>query len=128
MRSRGVVKLPRKDLEVDPETKRQIIIKDGRFGIYVVNGKTNGTLRRGDTIKAMTNEQSQDLLAGREPGNLRMVTPQRRRVCGRERPQPLPKRRLAMPEGSEKPSAARRGSHKTQHKSFADILCQRGKK
>jgi GDP-L-fucose synthase len=61
----GVVKLLRKDLEVDPETKRQIIKKDGRFGICVVDGKTNGTLRRGDTIEAMTIAQSQDSLAGR---------------------------------------------------------------
>ena len=66
----GVVKLLRKDLEVDPETKRQIIKKDGRFGICVVDGKTNGTLRRGDTIEAMTIAQSQDSLAGRRAWEL----------------------------------------------------------
>jgi len=65
VRRRGVAKPPLKDLGADPETKRQIIIKDGRFGMYVTDGETNATLRRGDTVEAMTIERALELLAGR---------------------------------------------------------------
>jgi DNA topoisomerase-1 len=70
VRRRGVAKPPLKDLGVDPETKRQIIIKDGRFGMYVTDGETNATLRRGDTVEAMTIERAQELLAGRRAWEL----------------------------------------------------------
>jgi DNA topoisomerase-1 len=65
VRRRGVAKPPLKDLGVDPETKKPIIIKDGRFGMYVTDGETNATLRRGDTVEAMTIERALELLAGR---------------------------------------------------------------
>ena len=65
VRRRGVAKPPLKDLGVDPATNKQIIIKDGRFGMYVTDGETNATLRRGDTVEAMTIERAQELLAGR---------------------------------------------------------------
>ncbi len=65
VRRRGVAKPPLKDLGVDPETKKPIIIKDGRFGMYVTDGDTNATLRRGDTVEAMTIERALELLAGR---------------------------------------------------------------
>jgi DNA topoisomerase-1 len=70
VRRRGVAKPPLKDLGLDPETKRQIIIKDGRFGMYVTDGETNATLRRGDTVEAMTIERAQELLAGRRAWEL----------------------------------------------------------
>ena len=65
VRRRGVAKPPLKDLGLDPDTKRPIIIKDGRFGMYVTDGETNATLRRGDTVEAMTIERALELLAGR---------------------------------------------------------------
>ena len=65
VRRRGVAKPPLKELGLDPDTKRPIIIKDGRFGMYVTDGETNATLRRGDTVEAMTIERAQELLAGR---------------------------------------------------------------
>ena len=65
VRRRGVAKPPLKELGADPETKRAIIIKDGRFGMYVTDGETNATLRRGDTVEAMTIERALELLAGR---------------------------------------------------------------
>jgi DNA topoisomerase-1 len=70
VRRRGVAKSPIKDLGVDSETKRQIIVKDGRFGAYVTDGETNATLRRGDTVEAMTIERAQELLAGRRAWEL----------------------------------------------------------
>jgi len=70
VRRRGVAKPPLKDLGIDPTTNKQIIIKDGRFGMYVTDGETNATLRRGDTVEAMTIERAQELLAGRRAWEL----------------------------------------------------------
>jgi DNA topoisomerase-1 len=64
-RRRGVAKPPLKELGADPGTEKQVIIKDGRFGMYVTDGETNATLRRGDTLEAMTLERGLELLAGR---------------------------------------------------------------
>jgi DNA topoisomerase-1 len=64
-RRRGVAKPPLKELGVDPASQKPVIIKDGRFGMYVTDGETNATLRRGDTLEAMTLERGLELLAGR---------------------------------------------------------------
>ena len=64
-RRRGVAKPPLKELGKDPETSRDVIVKDGRFGMYVTDGETNATLRRGDTLEALTIERALELLAGR---------------------------------------------------------------
>ena len=64
-RRRGVAKPPLKELGIDPTTQKPLIIKDGRFGMYVTDGETNATLRRGDTVEAMTIERGLELLAGR---------------------------------------------------------------
>jgi DNA topoisomerase-1 len=70
VRRRGVAKPPLKDLGVDPITNKQIIIKDGRFGMYVTDGETNATLRRGDTISSMSIERALELIAGRRAWEL----------------------------------------------------------
>ena len=65
VRRRGVAKPPLKDLGVDPASQKQVLVKDGRFGIYITDGETNATLRRGDTIEFLTLERGLELLAGR---------------------------------------------------------------
>lgn len=65
VRRRGVAKLPLKDLGLDPATQKPLLVKDGRFGMYVTDGETNATLRRGDTLEALTLERGLELLAGR---------------------------------------------------------------
>jgi DNA topoisomerase-1 len=64
-RRRGVAKPPLKDFGVDPDTGKHIIVKEGRFGMYVTDGQTNATLRRGDTIEALDLDRARELLAGR---------------------------------------------------------------
>ncbi len=62
---RGAPKAPLKELGLDPGTGRAIVIKDGRFGPYVTDGKTNASLRRGDTPESVTLERASELLAER---------------------------------------------------------------
>ena len=64
-RRRGVAKPPLKDFGVDDQSGKQIIVKEGRFGMYVTDGETNATLRRGDTLEALDKVRALELLAGR---------------------------------------------------------------
>ncbi len=65
VRRRGVAKPPLKELGKDPQTDKEVIVKDGRFGAYVTDGETNATLRRGDAVELLTLERALELLAGR---------------------------------------------------------------
>ena len=65
VRRRGVAKPPAKDLGIDPASGRAVLVKDGRFGLYVTDGESNATLRRGDTVEFLTLERGLELLAGR---------------------------------------------------------------
>jgi len=65
VRRRGVAKPPLKELGKDPQTNKEVIVKDGRFGVYVTDGETNATLRRGDAVELLTLERALELLAGR---------------------------------------------------------------
>ena len=65
VRRRGVAKPPLKDLGIDPASQKPVLVKDGRFGIYITDGETNATLRRGDNVDFLTLERGLELLAGR---------------------------------------------------------------
>ena len=64
-RGRGTARGPLRELGADPGTGRPIVLKDGRFGPYVTDGETNASLRRGDTVEAVTTERAAELLAER---------------------------------------------------------------
>ncbi len=63
VRGRAAAAGPLKELGVDPESGKPIVVKDGRFGPYVTDGETNATLRRDDSIEAITTERAAELLA-----------------------------------------------------------------
>jgi DNA topoisomerase-1 len=54
---------PLKELGPDPVTEKPLVIKDGRFGPYVTDGETNASLRRGQSVEALTVEQASEMLA-----------------------------------------------------------------
>jgi DNA topoisomerase-1 len=56
---------PLAELGVDPVSGKPVVVKDGRFGPYVTDGTVNASLRRGDTIEALTLERAAELLAER---------------------------------------------------------------
>ena len=49
----------------DPVSGQPVVIKDGRFGPYVTDGEVNASLRKGDTVEAMTIERAAELLQAR---------------------------------------------------------------
>ena len=42
-----------------------VVVKSGRFGDYVTDGEYNATLRKDDTVEAITLERAAELLAER---------------------------------------------------------------
>ncbi|NJC73979.1 type I DNA topoisomerase [Planosporangium thailandense] len=62
-RGRRVAAAPLRELGVDPQTQKPLVIKDGRFGPYVTDGETNASLRRGQAVDTMTVEQASEMLA-----------------------------------------------------------------
>jgi len=59
----AVVKPPLREMGVDEESGKQMVVKDGRFGPYVTDGETNASLRKGDTVEELTDDRASELLA-----------------------------------------------------------------
>ena len=56
---------PLKELGNDPVSGKPVVVKDGRFGPYVTDGETNASLRRDDSVDAITIDRGAELLADR---------------------------------------------------------------
>jgi DNA topoisomerase-1 len=56
---------PLREVGEDTETKKPMVIKEGRFGPYVTDGETNASLRKGDEVESLTVERASELLAER---------------------------------------------------------------
>jgi DNA topoisomerase-1 len=64
-RGRGAAAAPLREFGTDPTSGAAIVLREGRFGPYVTDGTTNASLRKGDTVEAMTSERAVELLADR---------------------------------------------------------------
>lgn len=64
-RGRRQAAAPLRELGEDPESGKQLVIKDGRFGPYVTDGETNASLRKGDEVEELTMDRAVELVAER---------------------------------------------------------------
>ncbi len=64
-RGRAAAAPPLKELGNDPVSGQPVVVKAGRFGEYVTDGEHNATLRKDDTVEAITLERAAELLAER---------------------------------------------------------------
>lgn len=64
-RGRAAAAPPLRELGDDPNSKKPVVVKEGRFGPYVTDGETNASLRKGDTVEEITIERAAELLAER---------------------------------------------------------------
>jgi DNA topoisomerase-1 len=62
-RQRRGAKPPLKDLGTDPATGKTVLIKDGRFGLYMTDGETNVSFRKSETIDNITLDHATERLA-----------------------------------------------------------------
>ena len=64
-RRRGEAAAPLKELGSDPVSGGTIVLRKGRFGLYVTDGETNASLRSGDDAENLSPERAQELLQER---------------------------------------------------------------
>ena len=64
-RGAAAAKPPLADLGPHPDTGKNIIVKDGRFGAYVTDGEINASLPRGRTPETLTMDEAVELLIAR---------------------------------------------------------------
>jgi DNA topoisomerase-1 len=64
-RGRAAAAAPLKELGNDPVSGQPVVVKAGRFGEYVTDGEYNATLRKEDSVEAITLERAAELLAER---------------------------------------------------------------
>jgi DNA topoisomerase-1 len=83
---------PLRELGQDPASERPVVVKDGRFGPYVTDGEFNATLRKDDSVEAITLERAAELLADK-------------RASG-----PAPKRRVAKKSATTKKSTGKKST------------------
>ncbi|GAA3303816.1 type I DNA topoisomerase [Glutamicibacter nicotianae] len=62
-RGRRAAVPPLAEFGVDPNSEKNIVVKDGRFGPYITDGVTNITVPRGTSLEELTREQAIELLA-----------------------------------------------------------------
>jgi DNA topoisomerase-1 len=62
---RGTAKPPLKEVGTDPISGKPVVVKDGRFGLYVTDGETNATLQKADTVEDLSIERAAELLQAR---------------------------------------------------------------
>ncbi|MDY5131556.1 topoisomerase C-terminal repeat-containing protein, partial [Actinotignum timonense] len=98
-RGQAAAKPPLKELGTDPVTEAPVVLKEGRFGPYVTDGKTNASLRKGDTVEDITPERAYELLADR-----RAKGPVKRRTTAKK---------TASASSSAKKTTAKKTSAKT---------------
>ena len=60
---RAKAKPPLKELGKDPNSGNPILLKDGKFGHYVTDGKTNASLKSHDSVEELSKERAVELLA-----------------------------------------------------------------
>ncbi len=64
-RGRGAPRPPLATYGEDAVSGKKMVLKEGKFGLYVTDGETNASLRRGDDPADMTPERASELLAER---------------------------------------------------------------
>lgn len=104
-----VVKPPLRELGVDPDSEKPMVIKDGRFGPYVTDGETNASLRKGDTVEEITDERASELLAIRRaagPAKKKKKAPAKKKAAAKKKA-PAKKKAAAKKKAPAKAAVAR---------------------
>ncbi len=108
-RGRRAAAGPLKELGEDSVTKKHVVVRTGRFGLYVTDGETNATLRLGDTPESITLDRACELLAERrnaEPSS------RPRKVAKKSPAKKSPAKKSAAKKSTAKKSTAKKPATK----------------
>jgi len=115
-RGRGQPRPPLATFPEDPISGKRVVLKEGKFGLYLTDGETNASLKRGDDPAELTPERVVELMAerreylaspeGQAKAALRAARQGQRPARGAARRKAAPKARPAPAAG--KARAARR--------------------
>ncbi len=78
LRGRAAAKPLLRTMGNDVISGKPMVIKDGKFGLYVTDGETNASLRKSDDLDTMTDQRCWELLADRrerEPAKKKAAAP-----------------------------------------------------
>ncbi len=64
-RGRRAAAGPLREVGTDPVTGKSVVVRSGRFGLYVTDGEVNATLRLGDEVETLSLDRACELLAER---------------------------------------------------------------
>jgi len=99
-RGRGQAAGPLKVVGVDPSTQKEVVVREGRFGIYITDGETNASLRGGDSVETISIERASDLLAERRAAGPSDKKPAARKAAAKKAP--AKKKAAAKKKGAKK--------------------------
>jgi DNA topoisomerase I len=101
---------PLKELGVDPTSQKPIVLREGKFGLYVTDGETNATLGKADSVEGISPERAQELLSERRERGPSPKAARRAKATTKK---------AAAGEGSAKPAkkAAKKTAKKATKKS-----------
>lgn len=111
-RTRGAAKPPLRELGVDPETGKPVVIKDGFYGAYITDGETNRTLPKQYTPESIDPQDAFALLAQK-----RAAGPvKRKRSAAKSTAKSSAKKSTAKKSTAKKTSAKKTASKKSTAK------------
>src|SRR5262249_21278455 len=110
--ARAAATPPLRELGEDPNTRKPIVLKEGRWGPYATDGETNASLRKGDDVTTITLQRAAELLAERRAAG--PAAPRRRAGGTATRAKTAAKTtkttKTAKPAGKAKAAATRKSS------------------
>ena len=107
-RGRGAAAEPLASFGTDPASNRPVVMREGRFGLYVTDGETNASLRRGDDPQHITAERAYELLAER-----RDAAPSGGRAAKKTAAKKAPAKKTAAKKTAAKKTAAKKTAAKS---------------
>ncbi|MBL8740948.1 MAG: type I DNA topoisomerase, partial [Myxococcales bacterium] len=100
---------PLKTFPEDTVSKKPIVVREGKFGLYVTDGETNATLRRDDTLENLTHERAQELLQDRrdrgDTGGKKGKRPAPKKAAAKAEAAPPAEKKPAKKPAPKKPAA-----------------------
>jgi DNA topoisomerase-1 len=99
-RGRRAAAPPLRELGNDPSSGKPMVVREGRFGLYVTDGETNASLRKGDSVEALTPERGAELLAER-----RAAAPSKKVTAKRAPAKKAPAKKTAKKTAAKKKAA-----------------------